>query len=329
MRDKFYNIDCVAGAKKHLKNNSIDLIITDPPYGIEGDKLHKHYNRNEKYVIDGYVEIPKKDYEDFSLKWILEAERVLKPGGSMYIISGYTNLVDILNALKKTSLKEVNHIVWKYNFGVYTKTKYISSHYHILYYIKGKAKHTFNTFSRFSDSEKFDDGRSKNYHDREDVWNIKREYKPGQIKNKNELPQELLKKMILYSSKEKDLICDFFLGSFSTAKVAKGLNRYSVGFEVSKKSFVYQEKVFNNLKHGFLKKSLRKPPKNLLTNSGKKITNGEKEKILNIYYKLKSKGETKKKAIEKVSTKFGRGYWSIIKLIEKNPKKKVNLKFNF
>ena len=83
--------------------------------------------------------------------------------------------------------------------------------------------------------------------------------------------------------------------SFSTAKVAKGLNRYSVGFEVSKKSFVYQEKVFNNLKHGFLKKSLRKPPKNLLTNSGKKITNGEKEKILNIYYKLKSQGETKKK----------------------------------
>ena len=77
-----------------------------------------------------------------------------------------------------------------------------------MYYIKGKAKHTFNTFSRFSDSEKFDDGRSKNYHDREDVWNIK-EYKPGQIKNKNELPQELLKKMILYSSKEKDLICDF------------------------------------------------------------------------------------------------------------------------
>ncbi len=48
----FYNIDCIEGAKKYLKDNSIDLIITDPPYGIEGDKLHSHYNRDESKVID-------------------------------------------------------------------------------------------------------------------------------------------------------------------------------------------------------------------------------------------------------------------------------------
>ena len=152
-KNKFYNTDCIAGAQKYLGDDSVDLIITDPPYGIEGDKLDKHYNRNESFVIDGYVEIPKKEYASFSEKWILEAERILKPGGSIYIVSGYTNLNDILNALKKTSLEEINHIIWKYNFGVYTKTKYISSHYHILFYKKKGEKHTFNTFSRYSDSE--------------------------------------------------------------------------------------------------------------------------------------------------------------------------------
>ena len=316
MQNKFYNTDCIDGAQKYLGDDSVDLIITDPPYGIEGDKLDKHYNRNESFVIDGYVEIPKKEYASFSEKWILQAERILKPGGSIYIVSGYTNLNDILNALKKTSLEEVNHIIWKYNFGVYTKTKYISSHYHILFYKKKGEKHTFNTFSRYSDSEKADNGGSRNYLDREDVWIINREFKPGKIKNKNELPQKLLEKMIQYSSNEGDLVCDFFLGSFSTAKVAKGLNRYATGFEISKNSFNYQIKEFEKLKTGYLQSQIRKPPKNLLVNSGKSLTANEKKKISAEFKKFKARGLSKKQAIEDISKKYGRGYWSVLKIID-------------
>jgi site-specific DNA-methyltransferase (adenine-specific) len=113
----FYNEECIAGIRDHLQNNSVDLIITDPPYGICGDTLHRHYNRDERYVIPGYVEIPDREYADFSVRWIREAERVLRPGGSIYIVSGYTNLYDILHALKQTSLIEVNHIIWKFRFG--------------------------------------------------------------------------------------------------------------------------------------------------------------------------------------------------------------------
>ena len=316
MQNKFYNTDCIDGAQKYLGDDSVDLIITDPPYGIEGDKLDKHYNRNESFVIDGYVEIPKKEYASFSEKWILQARRILKPGGSIYIVSGYTNLNDILNALKKTSLEEVNHIIWKYNFGVYTKTKYISSHYHILFYKKKGEKHTFNTFSRYSDSEKADNGGSRNYLDREDVWIINREFKPGKIKNKNELPQKLLEKMIQYSSNEGDLVCDFFLGSFSTAKVAKGLNRYATGFEISKNSFNYQIKEFEKLKTGYLQSQIRKPPKNLLVNSGKSLTADEKKKISAEFKKIKARGLSKKQAIEDISKKYGRGYWSVLKIID-------------
>lgn len=298
----------------YLSDNSIDLIITDPPYGIEGHTLHKHYNRKEEHVLDGYIEIPREEYPMFSEKWIKEAERVLRPGGSIYIFSGYTNLIHILSAVQKTNLKEVNHIIWKYNFGVYTKNKYISSHYHILYYVKPGAKPTFNTNCRFSDAEKDESGRSLNYRDREDVWIINREYKPGQVKNKNELPKELLMKIIQYSSNEGDLICDFFLGSFSTARVAIGLNRRACGFEKSKVAFDYGMSIISKLTPGYLLSEIRIPKENTYFNQGKSISEEEKKKIIRTYVHLRRRF-SKEKAIELLSAEFGRGPWSIRRII--------------
>jgi site-specific DNA-methyltransferase (adenine-specific) len=81
---RFFNEDCVAGAKKYLADDSIDLIVTDPPYGIEGGTLHKHYHRDETFVVDGYVEVPRAEYASFSEQWIREAARVLRPGGRGY-----------------------------------------------------------------------------------------------------------------------------------------------------------------------------------------------------------------------------------------------------
>ena len=316
LKYRFFNEDCISGCKKHLESNSVDLIITDPPYGIEGDKLDKHYNRNESHVIDGYVEIPSSQYPQFSEDWIMEAERILKPGGSIYIVSGYTNLVHILNALRKTELKEINHLIWKYNFGVYTKTKYISSHYHVLFYTKKGKRHTFNTFARYADREKSEHGGSSNYSDREDVWVINREYKPGKIKNKNELPTQLLIKIMQYSSNEGDLVCDLFLGSFSTAKVAKGLNREAVGFEVSKNAFEYQVREFENLEVGYLLEHLRKPPENLFVNSGKPISAEDQKQISISHARHLNRGMSKKQSIQKLSEKFGRGYWSILRIVD-------------
>jgi site-specific DNA-methyltransferase (adenine-specific) len=314
----FYNEDCIKCAKKRLEDNSVDLIITDPPYGISGDKLDKHYKRDEDNVIDGYIEVPEKEYPEFSRNWINEAVRVLKPGGSMYVVSGYTHLRHILNALSETKLVEKNHIIWRYNFGVYTSQKYISSHYHILYYIKPGKKPTFNTNAFFSDSEKNENGGSKNYLDREDVWIINREYKPGQIKNKNELPKTLLAKMILYSSNPDDLVCDFFLGSFSTAKIAIGLGRNACGFELNKKAYKYQIEQMKDIEKGSLLNDFRDVPKNLFINKGKPLTEVEINAIIDDYTKMAKRGISKKKAIDVLSEKHKRGYWSLLNIIDKN-----------
>jgi len=319
MMSKLYQLylgDCTSEVKKHIEDNSVDLIITDPPYGISGDKLDKHYHRKESTVIDGYVDIPKSEYFQFSINWIKEAERVLRPGGSMYIISGYSNLIDILNVLNQTKLKEINHIIWKYNFGVYTTKKYVSSHYHILYYVKPGGKVTFNTHSRFGPQEKGDNGGSLNYRDREDVWIINREYKPGEVKNKNELPNELLIKMMQYSSNENDLVADFFLGGFSTAKVALGLNRKIVGFEINENSFNHHYPEMEKIKTGYLLKSIKTGVDDSPANQGKPWSEQEILELRKRFSQTYKTTQSKKISIEILQKEFGRGYFSILNKLD-------------
>lgn len=315
----YYNEDCIVGADKYLKDKSVDLIITDPPFAINGDELHKHYNRNEVNVIDGYVEIPKDEYKDFSINWIQQAHRVLKDDGAMYVVSGWSNLLDILLALEQNKFEIINHIIWKYNFGVYTKKKYVTSHYHILYCKKQNSKKTkFNTHCRFGPNEKNGNGGSAIYSDLEDVWIINREYQTGKTKNKNQLPKELLKKLILYSSDEDDLICDFFLGSFSTAKVAKALNRNSTGFEINPIAFNYQIDQLEKIERGDISKNLKKPESNIYFNQGKSWSEDEINNLMKRYNDIKKKRVTDKQTIEILSKEFGRGRFSILNIIKKH-----------
>lgn len=313
----YVNGDCITGAREHIPDDSVDLIVTDPPYGINGDRLHTHYNRNEEFVVEGYVEVPASEYGEFSLNWIAEAERILRPGGSLYIVSGYTNLYHILHALRQTDLKEINHIIWKYNFGVYTSRKYVSSHYHILFYEKPGGKRTFNLESRFGVKEKDSTNGSLNYQDREDVWIINREYKPGQVKNKNELPTGLLIKMLQYSSNEGDLVCDLFLGGFSTAKVAVGLNRRTTGFEISPSTFDAKIEEMRSIEPGYLLSTVRCPEIEKPVNQGKPWTAEDMATLVHRFNRHIESGKTKKAAIELLGKELGRGRWSIEKMVKK------------
>lgn len=311
----FYNGDCISGARACVPDDSVDLIITDPPYGIHGDRLHRHYNRREDLVVGGYVEVPAAEYGTFSLEWIREAERILRPGGSLYIVSGYTNLYHILDALRQTSLQEINHIIWRYNFGVFTRQKYVSSHYHILFYEKPGGIRTFNTEARYGLVEKGARGESLNYHDREDVWFINRHYQPGQVKNKNELPASLLIKMIQYSSNEGDTVCDLFLGGFSTAKAAIGLNRKIIGFEVSPEIFEVKVEEIRYVLPGSLLPSLRTPLIRRIINQGRAWGPGERQSLITVYTQMRSLGLKKKEVIDLLMNRFGRGRWAILKVL--------------
>lgn len=233
--------DCIEGMKD-LSDSCIDLVITDPPFAIDFKAKKSNYNRNYANVIEGYSDIKSIDYPKFTTSWLEEVYRVLKPSGSAYIFSGWNNLKDILNAIDDIGFITVNHIIWKYQFGVVTKRKFISSHYHCLYICKDDKKRKFYPFSRHGAKDKSEIGRSLHYQDKEDVWLIKREYWRNQSKTPTKLPAELIKKILKYSSKEGDLILDPFIGSGQVAVVSKEMNRNYIGFEVVSEYYDFAQK---------------------------------------------------------------------------------------
>ncbi|MCM8784791.1 MAG: site-specific DNA-methyltransferase [Candidatus Omnitrophica bacterium] len=236
--NKIYNMDCIEGMK-YILDNTIDLVITDPPFAIDFKARKNNYHRTKYRVIEGYNEIPKEEYYDFTFKWMKEVYRVLKDSGSMYVFSGWNNLKDILIAIDEIGFIMVNHIIWKYQFGVVTKRRFVTSHYHCLYVCKNDEKRKFFPYSRYGKEE---DDNSLRYKDMEDVWVIKREYWTGDIKTPTKLPAELIKKILMYSSEEGDIVLDPFLGSGQVAVVSKMMKRQYIGFEIVKEYYEFAKK---------------------------------------------------------------------------------------
>lgn len=310
----FWNKDCVQGAREHLDAESVDLLICDPPFGINETTFDKHYNRDEAHVLDGYVEAPK-DYYTFSLDWLKEAFEVLKPDGSLYVVSGWTNLKDILNALDNVGFRTINHIIWKYGFGINTSKKFVSSHYHILYLCKLGGKPKFNQLCRYGVTETVPGGGSALYRDLEDVWTINKDYRPGEVKNKNKLPNELVQKMVQYSSDPGDLVGDFFLGNFTTAFVAHRLGRRVTGFELNPASFQHFAEEFKTIPFGCDLETLKQVKDDRPANQGKPVTAEEREAIRIEFKELTGGGKTKKEAVARLAEKYGRGKWSVLRMV--------------
>ena len=229
--NQIYNTDCVEGMEA-MPNGMVDLIITDPPFAINFKAHRPNYNRTQNRVLTGYNEISVANYPQFTRSWMAQAYRVLKETGTLFVFSGWNNLKDILFAADEAGFITVNHIIWKYQFGVACKRRFVTSHYHCLFLCKDDTKRKFFPNARFHKDEKAANGGSLRYRDMEDVWMIKREYWHGDKKTPTKLPAELIEKILAYTSEEDDLVLDPFLGSGQVAVVSKMRNRRFMGFEI-------------------------------------------------------------------------------------------------
>jgi site-specific DNA-methyltransferase (adenine-specific) len=219
--------DCIESLQS-LDRESVDLVVTDPPYNIGID-----YGRGPKAdLIDDYVE--------WCARWIGWCYRALKPHGSMWIISGqeYGSWIDVKMQMAGLTIR--NRITWHETFGVYCQRKFGRCSRPIYYAVKDPRHFTFNAAAVTVPS-----ARQEKYADKRanpagkimgDVWQINRvcgtfkERVPGVP---TQLPEELVERIIRVSSNPGDTILDPFAGSGTTLAVAARLGRSGVGCELN------------------------------------------------------------------------------------------------
>jgi len=217
---------------KKARERKFNLIIADPPFGISFNKSSHEYGSTDYDLYED--DFTPESYFKFSKDWIRICYEALTDDGSLYIISGWTNLQFILNAIKTTDFNLLNHAIWHYSWGVYTKRRFTTSHYHILLLVKDRRKYTFF--------------KQKHYDEDVFYWSeYNRGNDPDRIKGHPcQLPIVLLDKLIRTSSSPSDLIGDVFSGSGGTILAARRAGRDVIGFEIRKeyKSIIYQKAKF-------------------------------------------------------------------------------------
>ena len=253
-----YCMNCLDGIKQ-MADETLDLVFADPPFSIKNGATHtKDYNRNGDLVIEGYKEVPLEEYESFSNNWISAIYPKLKKTGLIIIVSSWSNQRYILNALEHANLHLISQVVWKYNFGLFTTRKLVSSHYNIFICSKAKNpnKTTFNKLFWYCEDtfESSEDliAYEQEQRDRDlqiQVWKIPREYWRGEEKTPNKLPTELVELLIMQYSKPNDLILDPFSGSGTTLKVATDLGRACICFEIVSKYADFSNRRYLNQIH--------------------------------------------------------------------------------
>jgi site-specific DNA-methyltransferase (adenine-specific) len=141
----------------------------------------------------------------------------MKNTSTAYIFSSWNNLEHLESAVQDANLHTLNHVLWRYQFGVFTRKKFVTSHYHILVVVKDLDEYYFHKVEHYP----------------LDIWDIPRKYRRGEKKNGTALPEAVVRKCIDFSSKPGDIVLDPFMGNGTTAVVAKANYRHFVGFEIN------------------------------------------------------------------------------------------------
>lgn len=217
MEYKLINDDFMEFAKG-VPDNSIDLIVTDPPYkttsrgssGGTGGILKEEINKKGKVFKHNDIEFSE---------WLPELHRVLKEKGHAYIMTNNKNLKNMLTEIENAGFNIFKTLIWAKNSPI-TNMYYMDSHEYIIFCRKGKAKRINNCGTR-------------------SVLHVDN---PRNKIHPTEKPVDLMEILINNSSNEGDIVLDPFMGGGSTGVAAIKSGRKFVGVEIDEEYY----KIANN-----------------------------------------------------------------------------------
>ena len=223
-----------------LPDNFIDLLFIDPPYN-----LYKNFNSVK------FKELTQIQYEQWMESWLSKMIRMLRPTASVYICGDWKTSAAIFNIGTKY-LKVKNRICWEREKGRGSKTNWKNCTEDIWYFTVSD-NYIFNIDAvkikrKVLAPYKSSDGKPKDWSEEtqgkfrithpSNLWTditVPFWSMPENTDHPTQKPEKLLAKIILASSNEGDIIFDPFIGSGTTAVVAKKMNRNFCGVELDEK----------------------------------------------------------------------------------------------
>ena len=258
-----YKMDCIEGMTS-LPDNSVDLIIADPPYNLskggnwswDNSVVLKGLGGNWNKVMESWDAMPLEEYWKFTLAWISEAKRILKPSGSMWIFGTYHNIGIINVVCQMLEIEIINEVVWfkRNSFPNLSGRRLTASHETLLWCHSGGKKRQYYFDYDYSKNGVFEsDLIKKPGKQMRTVWDVpnnktKVELKFG--KHSTQKPLRLLERIVGLTSKEGDLMLTPFCGSGSECVAAKIAGRDYIGFEIEDEYVELAEKRLENAERG-------------------------------------------------------------------------------
>ncbi|MEG0898333.1 MAG: site-specific DNA-methyltransferase [Oscillospiraceae bacterium] len=199
---------------EQIPDNSIDLIVTDPPYkitargngGNSGGMFQKKSVNNGKVFQTNDLEI-----ED----WLPPLYRILKENSHCYIMTNNKNITHYLDVIDKSKFHYIKNLIWVKDNKIMGQT-YMSQFEYIIMLRKGSHKRINNCGT--SDVLQIPNKKMKN--------------SEGKTIHDTEKPVKLMEILIENSSNKQSVIFDPFMGIGSTAVACKNINRNYLGFEL-------------------------------------------------------------------------------------------------
>ncbi len=254
---------------KSLEGESVDLIYIDPPFNTGKQQSRKQIRvekdengdrvgfGGKRYQTEVIAERAYRDYFDDYLGFLeprlQEAYRILKPNGSLYFHIDYREVHYCKVLLDEIFGREsfLNEIIWAYDFGGRSKTRWPAKHDNILYYVKDPEHYTFNRDEvdripymapGLVGKKKAEAGKFPT-----DTWwhtivGTNSKEKTGYPTQK---PVGVLRRIVSASSNSGDLVLDFFAGSGTIGDVCLDLDRQFILVDNNPQAITVMQKRFS------------------------------------------------------------------------------------
>ena len=224
---------------KTIPCKTFDLVFADPPYNLQiGKKLKRPDDSKVNGVNDKWDQFESfSEYDDFCKVWLAECKRVLKDKGSIWVIGSYHNIFRLGYHIQNIGYWILNDVIWKKNNPMpnFRGTRFTNAHETLIWASKNKnSKYTFN----YQSLKCLNDDLQM----RSD-WSLpicngsERIKRNGKKIHSTQKPESLLHRVLLASTNKGHFVFDPFLGTGTTAVVAKKLGRNYFGIEKEKKYF--------------------------------------------------------------------------------------------